>query len=71
MATTPRITIAGAGFAALSGLKELRKRLPNAELSLVAPAAEFISTFPVLSGYRMALEEVMTCAMLSSHCWPS
>lgn len=42
MTTTPRITVAGAGFAALSGLKELRKRLPNAELSLVAPAAEFI-----------------------------
>ena len=42
MTTTPRITVAGAGFAALGGLKELRKRLPNTELSLVAPAAEFI-----------------------------
>ncbi|MFW2439654.1 MAG: FAD-dependent oxidoreductase, partial [Arenicellales bacterium] len=42
MTVTARITVAGAGFAALTGLKELRKALPKAELTLVAPKAEFI-----------------------------
>ena len=37
-----KITVAGAGFAALTGIKELRKQLPDAELTLVAPNAEFI-----------------------------
>ena len=37
-----KITVAGAGFAALTGIKELRKQLPDAELTLVAPKAEFI-----------------------------
>ena len=37
-----KITVAGAGFAALTGMKELRKRLPDAELTLVAPNPEFI-----------------------------
>ena len=37
----PRITIAGAGFAALSGARELRQRLPDAEITLLAPQPWF------------------------------
>ena len=42
MTSSVKITVAGAGFAALTGLKELRKQLPDAELTLIAPKAEFI-----------------------------
>ena len=42
MSSPVKITVAGAGFAALTGIKELRKQLPDAELTLVAPKAEFI-----------------------------
>ena len=42
MSTAVKITVAGAGFAALTGLKALRKQLPDAELTLVAPKPEFI-----------------------------
>lgn len=42
MTSPVNITVAGAGFAALTGIKELRKQLPDAELTLVAPKAEFI-----------------------------
>ena len=42
MTSPVKITVAGAGFAALTGIKELRKQLPDAELTLVAPNAEFI-----------------------------
>lgn len=42
MKTTQRITVVGAGFAAITGLRELRKKLPAAQLTLVAPKAEFI-----------------------------
>ncbi len=42
MSNTVKITVAGAGFAALTGLKTLRKQLPDAELTLVAPKPEFI-----------------------------
>jgi sulfide:quinone oxidoreductase len=38
----PRITVVGAGFAALTGVRQLRRRLPAAEITLVAPAAEFV-----------------------------
>ena len=37
----PRITIAGAGFAALTGARELRRRLPDAEITLLAPQPWF------------------------------
>ena len=37
----PRITIAGAGFAALTGARELRKRLPEAAITVVAPQPWF------------------------------
>jgi sulfide:quinone oxidoreductase len=37
-----RITVAGAGFAAITGIRELRKALPHANLTLVAPRPEFV-----------------------------
>ena len=42
--TTPshRIVILGAGFAALTAARELRRRAPNADITLVAPKAEFV-----------------------------
>ena len=42
MNQTARITVAGAGFAAITGVRELRKQLPDAEITLVAPKPEFI-----------------------------
>jgi len=42
MNTTAKITVAGAGFAAITGIRELRKQLPGAELTLVAPKPEFV-----------------------------
>ncbi len=38
----PRIVILGAGFAALTAIRALRKRAPKARLTLVAPKAEFV-----------------------------
>jgi len=38
--TAPRITVLGAGFAALSTVRELRRRDPRSEITLVAPRAE-------------------------------
>ena len=38
----PRIVILGAGFAALTAVRALRKRAPKARLTLVAPKAEFV-----------------------------
>jgi len=37
----PKITVAGAGFAALTGVRELRKHLPAADITLVAPQPWF------------------------------
>lgn len=42
MSPTPRIVILGAGFAALTAVRELRKRAPQARLTLIAPKAEFV-----------------------------
>jgi sulfide:quinone oxidoreductase len=42
MSASHRITVAGAGFAAITGVRELRKRLPGAEITLVAPRPEFV-----------------------------
>src|SRR5512134_223973 len=39
-AAAHRITVLGAGFAALSSVRALRKRSPQAEITLVAPRAE-------------------------------
>ena len=38
---TLKVTVAGAGFAALTGVRELRRRLPDAEITLVAPQPWF------------------------------
>ncbi|MDD5389975.1 MAG: FAD-dependent oxidoreductase [Gallionellaceae bacterium] len=42
MNASPHIVILGAGFAALTAARELRKRAPNARISLIAPKAEFV-----------------------------
>lgn len=39
---TSRIVILGAGFAALSAARELRRRAPKASIAIVAPKAEFV-----------------------------
>lgn len=39
---TPKITVAGAGFAAVTGVRKLRKLLPDADITLVAPKPEFV-----------------------------
>jgi sulfide:quinone oxidoreductase len=39
-APAPRVAVLGAGFAALTALRALRRRLPQAELTLVAPRPE-------------------------------
>ena len=38
----PSITVAGAGFAAITGIRELRKHIPDAAITLVAPRPEFV-----------------------------
>lgn len=40
--TSPHILILGAGFGALTAVRELRRRAPDARISLVAPKAEFV-----------------------------
>jgi sulfide:quinone oxidoreductase len=42
MTASPRIVILGAGFAALTAARELRKRAPRARLTLIAPKPEFV-----------------------------
>lgn len=42
MPPAPRIVILGAGFAALTAVRELRRRNPQVDLTLIAPAAEFV-----------------------------
>jgi sulfide:quinone oxidoreductase len=42
MSSQPRIVILGAGFAALTAVRELRRRAPDAAITLVAPKAEFV-----------------------------
>ncbi|MGA7180620.1 MAG: FAD-dependent oxidoreductase [Thiobacillaceae bacterium] len=42
MSFPTRIAILGAGFAALTAAKELRRRMPDAEITLITPAAEFV-----------------------------
>jgi len=37
-----RIVILGAGFAALTGIRELRRRAPKAHITVIAPKAEFV-----------------------------
>lgn len=52
-----KITIIGAGFAALTAIKTIRKRDKNSEITLIAPKAEFIylpSLIWIPSGKRTA-----------------
>jgi sulfide:quinone oxidoreductase len=42
MNQTAKVTVAGAGFAAITGVRELRKQLPDAEITLVAPKPVFV-----------------------------
>lgn len=54
---TNKITIIGAGFAALTAIKTLRKRSKTCEITLIAPKAEFIympSLIWIPSGKRSA-----------------
>ncbi len=54
---TKKITIIGAGFAALTAIKTLRKRSKDVEITLIAPKAEFIympSLIWIPSGRRCA-----------------
>lgn len=37
-----RLTVIGSGFAAITALRELRKRNPEAHITLIAPRAEFV-----------------------------
>lgn len=37
-----RLTVIGSGFAAITALRELRKRNPQAQITLIAPRAEFV-----------------------------
>ena len=62
MSTSPRIVILGAGFAALTAIRELRKRAPKARLTLVAPKAEFIylpSLIWIPSGLRKGSDLIL------------
>jgi sulfide:quinone oxidoreductase len=40
--TSARIVILGAGFAALTAVRELRRRAPDTRITLIAPKAEFV-----------------------------
>ena len=54
---TPKITIIGAGFAALTAIKEIRKHNKEADITLISPKAEFIylpSLIWIPSGRRTA-----------------
>lgn len=42
MSTAQKITVAGSGFAAITGARELRKQLPEADITLVSPKPEFV-----------------------------
>ena len=62
MQTPPRIVILGAGFAALTTVRELRKRAPKARITLVAPKAEFVylpSLIWIPSGLRRGADLIL------------
>lgn len=42
MSTVPHIVVLGAGFAALTAVRELRRRAPRSRITVVAPKAEFV-----------------------------
>ena len=52
---TSRVTVVGAGFAALSSIRKLRQLAPSLDLTLVAPRAELVfypGTIWIPSGLR-------------------
>jgi sulfide:quinone oxidoreductase len=58
----PRIVILGAGFAALTAVRELRRRAPRARITLVAPKAEFVylpSLIWIPSGLRKGADLIL------------
>ena len=60
--SSPRIVILGAGFAALTAVRELRKRAPRARITLVAPKAEFVylpSLIWIPSGLRKGSDLIL------------
>jgi sulfide:quinone oxidoreductase len=60
--SSPRIVILGAGFAALTAVRELRKRSPQARITLVAPKAEFVylpSLIWIPSGLRRGSDLIL------------
>ena len=62
MNTPPRIVILGAGFAALTAVRELRRRAPTARIAVVAPKAEFVylpSLIWIPSGLRQGSDLVL------------
>lgn len=62
MHAAPHIIILGAGFAALTAVRELRKRSPQARISLVAPKAEFVylpSLIWIPSGLRKGSDLIL------------
>jgi len=62
MNSSPRIVILGAGFAALTAVRELRKRAPRAPITLVAPKAEFVylpSLIWIPSGLRQGKDLIL------------
>ena len=62
MSTTPHIVILGAGFAALTAVRELRKRSPRARITLVAPKAQFVylpSLIWIPSGLRQGTDLIL------------
>jgi sulfide:quinone oxidoreductase len=62
MPAAPHIVILGAGFAALTAVRELRKLSPQARISLVAPKAEFVylpSLIWIPSGLRKGSDLIL------------
>ncbi len=67
---TPNILILGAGFAALTAARELRRRLPAAAITLVAPKAEFVylpSLIWIPSGVRKGSDLVLPLQPFLKH----
>lgn len=65
MTTAAHIVILGAGFAALTAVRELRRRAPQARITLIAPKAEFVylpSLIWVPTGIRKGSDLVLPLA---------
>jgi sulfide:quinone oxidoreductase len=68
------IVILGAGFGALTAVRELRRRAPDARISLVAPKAEFVylpSLIWVPTGLRQGKDLILPLDAASSRTMPS